>query len=168
MSYCTECGNELVMRQNGLEGEAPYCERCGAFRFPRYNVAVIVIVMNPAKDKVILIQQYGRTENILVAGYVNKGESLEEGLTREIKEELGLNVTVCRYMRSKYFEKSNTLMCNYIAVVDDENLDGINYEIDRLAWFTFDEARACVKPGSLAKEFLLQALKEVEDGTCAL
>lgn len=164
MSYCTECGTELILKENGVDGAVPYCQRCDAFRFPTYNVAVSTIVLNPDKNKMILIQQYGRTENILVAGYVNQGESLEEGLIREVKEELGLNVTACRYMRSRYFEKSNTLMCNFLSVVDSESLNGVNYEIDRLAWFEFDEAKACIKHGSLAEEFLLRALEDMEEG----
>ena len=167
MSYCEVCGHELVLRENGLDGPVPYCEACGAFRFRRYNVAMSTLAMNRALDQVILIQQYGRTDNILVAGYVNLGESLEEGVRREGSEELGLRVVKCRYLRSKYFEKSNTLMCNFLSVVDDMSLDHVNGEIDRISWFTPEEARACIKPGSLAQEFLNKGLDDLESGRLA-
>ncbi|MBR1759527.1 MAG: NUDIX domain-containing protein [Lachnospiraceae bacterium] len=168
MSYCKECGSKLTFRRNGLDGDVPYCETCKAFRFPQYNVAISTIVMNEAMDQIILIQQYGRTDNILVAGYVNLGESLEEGLKREVHEELGLTVTKCQYLRSKYFEKSNTLMCNFLSVVDDMSLDHINEEIDRISWFSLEEAKACIKPGSLAQEFLNQGIADLLEGRIRL
>ncbi len=168
MSYCTVCGHELSLRENGIDGLVPYCPSCEEFRFPKYSVAVSAIVCNPARDKMILIQQYGRPDNILVAGYVNLGESLEAGLCREVKEELGLQVTAFQYLRSEYFPRSNTLMCSFIAAVDSEDLSGINEEIDRLSWFSFAEAKRCIKPGSLAERFLLAALDDKAQGKIAL
>ena len=46
----------------------------------------------PKKDKILLIQQYGHKDNILIAGYVTKGENAKQALFREIKEETGLPV----------------------------------------------------------------------------
>ncbi|WP_246772657.1 NUDIX domain-containing protein, partial [Paenibacillus polymyxa] len=66
--------------------------------------------MNSQRDKVLLIQQYNIQGFILLAGYVNKGESAEQTLVREVKEEVGLQVDEYQYMRSEYFERSNTLM----------------------------------------------------------
>ena len=48
-------------------------------------------------SKILLIQQYGKARNILVAGYVNKGESAEEAVVREVKEETGLTVVDYRF-----------------------------------------------------------------------
>ncbi|WP_278690824.1 NUDIX domain-containing protein, partial [Clostridium baratii] len=44
------------------------------------------------------MQQYGRVDNILVAGYINKGEDAEQTLVREVKEETGLNIKDYQYM----------------------------------------------------------------------
>ncbi len=55
------------------------------FRFPTFSSAISAIVLNPDKNKVLLIQQYERKDNILVAGYINKGENAEQTLVREIK-----------------------------------------------------------------------------------
>ncbi|MBQ0064891.1 MAG: NTP pyrophosphohydrolase, partial [Firmicutes bacterium] len=72
--YCMDCGNPLVLKECNGEGMVPYCQNCKQFRFPMYNVAVSMIVVNEETDKILLIQQYGRAQNILVAGYVNRGE----------------------------------------------------------------------------------------------
>ena len=68
MKYCYECGTKLMDKYLEGEGMIPYCEKCGQYRFPIFNMAVSMEVLNPSQDKVILIQQYGRTRNILVAG----------------------------------------------------------------------------------------------------
>ena len=108
MKHCYECGTKLTERFLEGEGMVPYCETCRSFRFPVFNTAVIMIIFNPAKDKILLIQQYGRPVNILVAGYVNKGESAEDAVIREVMEEVGLQVVDYTFNKSEYFEKSNS------------------------------------------------------------
>ena len=44
--HCRECGCELIEKELKGEGCVPYCTRCGEFRFPMYNVAVSMIVIN--------------------------------------------------------------------------------------------------------------------------
>ena len=75
MKYCMQCGCKLDEKYLMGEGMVPYCPACQEFRFPVYNTAVSMIVMNKELDKVLLIKQYGRDSYILVAGYVNKGEA---------------------------------------------------------------------------------------------
>ena len=75
--FCRECDSKLSEKELKGEGIVPYCPQCGEFRFPMYNVAVSMIVVNRQTDEILLIQQYGRPSYILVAGYVNRTESLE-------------------------------------------------------------------------------------------
>lgn len=155
MKYCFECGTELHDKPLDGEGMVPYCETCQTYRFPIFNTAVSMEVLNPAQDKVILIQQYGRSRNILVAGYVNRGESVEHTVVREVEEELGLHVSNVRFNMSQFFEPSNTLMVNFSCVADTEDLSRKTDEVDYAHWYTFDEAREAVFPGSLAEKFLV-------------
>lgn len=159
MKYCSECGHALKMKEHEHEGLVPYCEYCKEYRFPVFNTAVSMIVLNPAKDKILLIKQYGRDHNVLVAGYVNQGEALEETVIRELKEEIGLDVSAYHYNKSEFFEKSNTLMCNFTVVADRESLDHVSeWEIDEAKWYSFEEAGNQVKPCSLAQRFLFSFL----------
>lgn len=155
MSYCSECGHKLEPRELEHEGMIPYCEHCKEFRFPVFNTAVSMIVLNPSKDKILMIQQYGRPNNILVAGYVNQGEALEDAVCRELMEEIGLHALSYHYMKSEYFANSNSVICNFAVVVDEESLDGVSeWEIDKAEWFDFAGAKTAVKPCSLAQRFL--------------
>ena len=161
-THCPACGAKLVERPLEGEGLVPYCEQCAAWRFPQYNVAVSMIVRDPATGRILLIQQYGRPTYILVAGYVNRGEAAEHAVAREIMEETGLTATRIRFNRTRFFEPSNTLMINFTATIRDAAELHTNGEIDRCRWFTPDEARANIRPDSLAQAFLNAYLDEAE------
>ncbi len=161
MHYCFECGTALTQRYLENEGIIPYCETCGVFRFPIFSTAVSIITLNPDRNKILLIQQYGRESNILVAGYINQTESAEQTVARELSEETGLIASEIRFNQSEYFEKSNTLMLNFSCVADKEALYGLNTrEVDKAQWFTFEEAEKAIRPHSLAKKFLLSFLQK--------
>ena len=154
MNYCMQCGGKLEPRFHEGEGRPiPWCESCSAWRYPVYNTAVSMVVMDEKRERVLLIRQYGRPFWVLVAGYVNLGEDAEDAAAREIREELDMTVTGLRFNHSHYFAPSNTLMLNFTATVAEE-LPSPNWEVDSWSWFSIEEARANIKPGSLAEAFL--------------
>ena len=158
-AYCKECGARLEEREIELEGMVPYCPACNQFRFPQYNVAVSMIVVDESTGKILLLQQYGKPSWILVAGYVAKGESLEDAAIREIREETGLMVSSLKFNRTRYYEPSDTLMCNFTAFVADGSKLHANFEIDAFQWFTPEEARENIRR-DVAKWFLERYLEE--------
>lgn len=168
MNYCTHCGTKLISKVCNTEGYIPYCPTCEEFRFPTFNTAISTAILNPAKDKILLIQQYGKKQNILLAGYVNKGEDAEDALIRETKEEVGLTITSYQFMKSKYYEPSNTLMLNFLSVANTEDLSGMTNEVDMANWFSFKEAREKIKKNSLAEFFLKNILDQLEKGTVTI
>ena len=162
MRYCEKCGTLLEDRELEHEGIVPFCPRCGEYRFPMYNVAVSMIVLNEENGKLLVVKQYGKDYYRLVAGYVNRTETLEHAVVRELKEETGLTAVRIRFNRTRFFEPSNTLMCNFTAFVKDGSELSPNYEIDSWAWFSFDEARKNVDPAILAGKFLNAFLDDAE------
>ena len=153
MNYCMQCGTKLVIRHHETEGEVPYCESCGEFRYPVFNTAVSMIVMDEARERIILIQQYGKPSYVLVAGYVDKGEDAETAAAREVKEELGMTVSSIRFNRSHYYARSNTLMLNFTVTVKESEAHP-NWEVDSWRWFTIAESRQNIRTHSLAEIFL--------------
>lgn len=166
MKYCTECGTKLIGKECinfGLsEGIIPYCPKCEDFRFPRFNVAVSAVIFNMNFSKILLIQQYNRPKNILVAGYVNKGENLSHALIREIKEEVGLEVEDFQFNESQYYEKSDTLICNFLVRVKNEDFK-LSEEVDSACWYGVNEAKEVIYKGGLAEEFLSKAILKINN-----
>lgn len=160
MEYCGDCGAKLVIKNHKNEGEVPFCERCEKFVFPLYNVAVSVITVDEARRKILLIQQYGKKNFVLVSGYVNKGESAEHAVERELREETGLKAGRIRYCRSRYFAPTDTLMLNFICTIDGSNEVELTDEVDYAEWFDEEEAAHRIKPDSLADFFLTNYLDE--------
>ncbi len=158
--YCPDCGTKLIEKDDGPEIGVPFCQSCGKHIFPLYNMAVSIITIDEKTGRILLIRQYGKPYYILVAGYINKGESAEEAVVRELKEETALNVTRLHFNRTRFFEPSNTLMCNFTAYVD--NADGIrlNDEVDSFAWFSPEEVEENMKPSTLAAKFVSAYLKD--------
>ena len=162
MKYCYECGEKLTERELENEGIVPYCEKCREYRFPIFSTAVSMIVENQDKTKILLIQQYGKKNNVLVAGYINKGENAEAAVIREVMEETGLKVKTLHFNKSEYFKNTNTLMLNYSCTVESESLEHLNtVEVDEAQWFTHEQAVENIKKNSLAERFLLNYLNNL-------
>lgn len=156
MKFCSACGNALIMKKHEHEGCIPYCTTCQKYIFPQFNTAVSLVALSPDEKQILLIQQYGKQRNVLVAGYVNQKESVEDAVCREMQEEIGRRVAAYRYLKSEYFEKTNTLMLSFAVLLDSTSLaDVSDWEIDEAKWYSFDEALEAIAPASLAQRFLL-------------
>lgn len=152
MKFCYECGNKLILKECNNDGLIPFCNYCNEYRFPIFSTAVSMVVLSPNRDKTLFIQQYDKGRNWLVAGYVNKGETAEEAVKRELFEEVGLTIKKMWFQKSQYWPRSNALLFNYVVVVD--SMDVItNNEVDRYEWFDLEEAYRCVASGGLAEVF---------------
>ncbi len=159
--FCQDCGHKLTLKFCENEGLVPYCNECEAFKFPTFQTAVSMAVVNRAQDRV-LIAKHTNGENLLFAGYVKKGESAEKTIIREIREETGLNTIKYRYTRSRYHEPRNVLMLGFIVVVGDGELRLNSDEITEAHWYSFDEALGQVQPDSTAEFFLKNAIAEIK------
>lgn len=162
MKYCYECGEKLEFKYLEDEGMIPYCNKCQKFIFPHFSVAVSMIVLNEDMSKTLFIQQYGRKANILVAGYVNKGESLEEAVERELMEEVSLKPKIMKFNSSQYYPKSNSLLCNFIVICSDMEYHRKENEVDLVNWFSLADAKEAILKNSLAEKFLITALEKIK------
>ena len=88
LNYCPECGKKLRIKEQQHTDPALYCDTCQEFRFPIFSSAVAVVLLNEEQSHMILIRQYGEAKRMLVSGYVDKGETAESAVIREVREEL--------------------------------------------------------------------------------
>jgi NAD+ diphosphatase len=152
MKHCYHCGFKLELKELKNEGLIPYCPSCNEYRFPIFSTAISAVIVNKDITKTLLIRQYNMGLDVLVAGYINKGESAEEALYREIKEEVGLTPIYHQFQKTEYWPRSNTLLINFYCIVDDMNVT-ITDEVQSYKWFDIDEAYNIVDKTRLVGKF---------------
>jgi len=160
--YCRECGQKMTLRFCENEGLVPYCGTCEAYKFPLFSVAVSMVVTNRAQDKILLAKHVEDEDFILFAGYIKKGENAEKAIPREIKEELGLDVVKVKYMSSRYYDKKDVLMLNFIVVVEDKPMKLKEDENAEARWCNANEAIELIRKGTTAEYFLTNAVRELK------
>ena len=131
--YCGKCGQETVDK---VDERAKICPSCNNINYPRLSPAVIVAVV---KDDQILLARNKRFKlpfYSVLAGFVEPGESLEECVKREIKEEVGIDVKNVRYFDSQPWPFPDSLMIGFIANYAEGEISVDGSEIIEAAWFS--------------------------------
>lgn len=132
--FCGKCGSKTKEKQ---DERAIICPNCQAVIFPKISPAIIVAIVS--NNKILLAHNSNFEENrySLVAGYVEIGESLEETVKREVKEEVGLDIKNVRYYKSQPWPFSCSMMIGFFAEADDtQPIYPDNIEITEAKWFS--------------------------------
>ena len=132
--FCGKCGTRT---QQKPDERAIICPDCNTIVFPKISPAIIVAII--CNNKILLARNLNFPGNLysLIAGYVDIGESLEGSVTREVKEEVGLDVSNIRYYKSQPWPFSGSMMIGFIAEADKAQSISIDdKEIAGAAWFT--------------------------------
>lgn len=123
--YCSKCGQ--AMKHSDKE-RMLYCEVCGFETYPTISPCVIIAVHSD--NRLLLTKYAGRpfTRYALVAGYAEIGESLEQTVHREVKEEVGLKVKNLTYYKSQPWPFTDTLLVGFFAELDGDDTITIQEE----------------------------------------
>jgi NAD+ diphosphatase len=149
--YCGGCGRPTEDKTDEL---AKICPQCKLINYPRLSPAVIVAVL---KNNRILL---GRNKRFklpfysVLAGFVEPGETLEECLRREIREEVGLTVKNIRYFGSQPWPFPNSLMIAFVADYADGEIRTDGSEILDAAWFSKDRLPQIPPKISIARQLI--------------
>jgi NADH pyrophosphatase NudC (nudix superfamily) len=114
MKYCPKCGQELVLAEvDGVERLKCPSQRCD-YVFWNNPIPTVAGVVE-YQDKVVLVRQKGWPEKWhgLVTGFLEKGEAPEQGMLRELDEELGLKGDIVEFIGVYSFFELNQLILAY-------------------------------------------------------
>lgn len=131
--FCGYCGAKTVRQ---LSQRALGCSACNRLVFPKISPAIIVAITCGNKILLARSDDYPGGWFSLIAGYADVGESLEETLVREVKEEVGLDVWNIRYYKSQPWPPSESMMVGFWAEAEEQQpivVDG--REIVEARWF---------------------------------
>jgi len=133
--YCGRCGGET----EPVEGEmAMRCTRCGMMHYPRVSPAVIVRVRRGGEILLARSPGFPKGMRSVLAGFVEPGESIEETVHREVREEVGIEVKNLGYFGSQPWPFPNSLMIGFTAEYAGGEIRPEPGEIEDAGWYRPD------------------------------
>lgn len=117
-TFCGRCGSRMTV---GTELRNVICPHCHNMVFPKIMPAVIVGVVNG--DKLLMTRYAGREYKgyALIAGFCEIGETAEDTVRREVKEEAGIDVKNIRYYKSQPWGYESDLLLGYYCELDGDS-----------------------------------------------
>ena len=150
--YCGHCGTSL---QPVANERAKQCPKCELSHHPRITPAVIAAI---TKGERLLLAHAARFPEGLysvLAGYVEPGETLEECLRREVREEVGIEIDNIRYFGSQPWPFPHSLMVGFTAEHADGAMAADGRELLAADWFAANELPARIpNRGSIAHDLI--------------
>jgi NAD+ diphosphatase len=134
--FCANCGQPSVPRDGGHERR---CPACGVHHFPRTDPVVIVRVTDGRRLLLGRKPDWPEGRYSVLAGFVEPGESLEDTVRREIREESGIAVSGISYVASQPWPFPNSLMLGFQARSDGGDPRAIDRELSDVRWFERSE-----------------------------
>ncbi len=149
--FCGRCGAGTERKTEEL---ARVCPNCGLQQFPRISPAVIVRIERG--DQLLLARSPHFAPGVYstLAGFVEPGESLEQTVAREVREEVGVEVRNIRYFGSQPWPFPHSLMIGFVADWESGEIRPQEGEIEDAGWFEVDGLPGLPSRFSIARALL--------------
>ena len=141
--YCGACGWPA---ERAGAGHLRRCTNphCGLQHFPRTDPAVIMLV-HDGGDRCVLGRHHAWPPGMhsVLAGFVEPGESLEEAVAREVREEVGIDLPLAEivYHSSQPWPFPSSIMLGFFARADYGDLEVNPRELEDARWYTRSELK---------------------------
>ncbi|MCJ2378761.1 NAD(+) diphosphatase [Vibrio sp. ZSDZ34] len=155
MRFCPQCGGRNHLNHNQL---AMQCQDCRTLHYPRIFPCIIVAVR---KQQQILLAQHNRHAGgmyTVIAGFLEVGETLEECVAREVKEETGVTVTNIRYFGSQPWAFPSSMMMAFLADYHAGELKPDYSELKDAQWFDFERLPLVAPVGTIARQLIEETI----------
>ena len=133
--YCGRCGT----RTRDKDGErAKECPNCGYTAYPRVTPAMMALVTHGRNLLLARSHRFPHGMYSALAGFVEPGETIEDCIRREVREEVGIEIREIRYFSSQSWAFPHSLMIAYTAEYAGGELRPDESEIAEARWFAWD------------------------------
>ena len=149
--YCGTCGGPMRLHTD----ISKRCEHCGKEVWPQVSPAVIVRITR-GDDEVLMARARNFRGDFygLIAGFVETGETLEEAVRREVREETGLEIKDIRYFASQPWPYPSGLMVGFTADYAGGTIRVQREELSNVAWFHRDHLPKLPEKLSIARRLI--------------
>ncbi len=148
--FCGRCG-QATERQQAL---ARICPACGHVSYPRISPAIMALVIRGQELLLARGPHFQPGIYSALAGFCEPGESLEQALRREVREEVGLEVENLRYFGSQSWPFPHSLMVAFTCQYAAGSLLLQPEEIEDARWFPSHALPALSPPISIARQLI--------------
>jgi len=149
-NFCDACGHKTEWF-GGDWGKR--CTNCGKTAYPPVSPAILVLIHDG--DKILLTHKAGWGPRYsIIAGFIEPGESIEECVSREAYEEVGVEIDQITYFGSQSWPFPHQLMIGYMANYAGGEITIDAHELDDARWFHVDELPELPGPSSLSRQLI--------------
>ncbi len=151
--FCGKCGTAMAPHADPDE-HAFTCPSCGYMSYPKIAPAVIALI---TKGRRILLQRnshYHVPNWTLVAGFVDVGETFEDAVRREAREEAAIELTNLRYATSQVWPFPSAIMVGFRAEWSGGELTPDGEEVTESGWFDSGHLPLLPFKGSIARALI--------------
>ena len=149
--YCGCCATPM---EQSCHERVKRCPQCGLRQYPRLSPAVIMLVSRGSELLLARAPRFRTGMYSVLAGFVEPGESLEETVAREVREEVGIEIQDIRYFGSQPWPFPNSLMIGFTARYASGNIVIDQNEIEAADWFTKDSLPPVPGKLSIARKLI--------------
>ncbi len=139
--YCARCGAPTLMRGGGIRRD---CPACSGQHFPRVDPVAIMLAIDGERCVLGRQKHFAPGMYSALAGFIEPGETIEDAVRRETREEAGISIGRVRYHSSQPWPFVSSLMigCHCEALTSELNPDA--GELEHCRWFDRDEVRRMI------------------------
>ena len=149
--FCGVCGSPTALKRGERALE---CTACGHLAYPRISPAVIMAVVRDRQILLARARRFATGMYSVLAGFVEPGETLEDCVAREVREETGVEVKNLRYFASQPWPFPHSLMLAFTAEWAGGEIRPDPTEIADAGWFSADNFPKLPDPLSVARRLI--------------
>ena len=139
--FCSKCGEPSQMVLGGFRRD---CGACGAQHFPRTDPVVITLVIDGDEALIARSERFVPGMYSALAGFVEPGETIEQAVRREIREESQIEVGRIAYHSSQPWPYPSSLMMGCIGEALSRQITIDPVEIEHAMWVSRQDVRSAL------------------------
>ncbi len=149
--YCGRCGTPTADK---ARERAKQCPACGLTAYPRVSPAMMVLVTRGRELLLARAARFPTNMYSALAGFVEPGETIEDCIRREVREEVNVEIGPPTYFASQSWAFPHSLMIAYTAEYAGGDMRPADEEIADAQWFDIDALPALPTNVSIARRLI--------------